>query len=152
MLNTPKIIALYLMFFLFIANAESQSSIVTDVQRKTSQTNVNSLLFDYLDFGPPSMSFNLLGQSWWSWESSGGSDPNQAYPVMVVVYSNISLEQIKLIYPINPKKKKDYRYISIEQAIQYLNKNIQENAIPSVTAKLRETKGRLRVELMGRVE
>ena len=94
------------------------------------------------------MSFELLGQGWWSWESSGSSNINRLYPIKVVVYSNKTLKQIKSQYPVIPIKKQDYRYISLEQANRYLNKNIQDNFISSITAKLKRTKNRLETEII----
>ena len=99
-----------------------------------------TLLFDFEDFGPPSMSFEILGDHWWSWEPSGSPNPNEQYPIRVVVYQDIELETVKNSFPISVSKKNDYRYLNYEQAISYLEKQIQENVIPVVTQRLKKTK------------
>jgi len=131
--------------FVYSACAENRD-LLSNCNYKTKSSNL--VILNYKDFGPPSMSFELLGQSWWSWESSGSSSPNQLYPIKVVVYSNKTLEQVKSQYPVIPIKKQDYRYIRLEQANRYLNKNIQDNFISSITATLKRTKNRLETKMM----
>jgi hypothetical protein len=41
------------------------------------------------------------------------------------------------------KELKDYRYVSYQDAIRYLDEIIQENLMPGLTAKLQQTKQRL---------
>lgn len=100
-------------------------------------------ILDYSDFGPPSMSYELLGQSWWSWESSGSSNPNEKYSIRVVVYRKMTLQNIQIKYPIIPKLRIDYRYVHFHEARTYLDKNIADNVIPSVTLTLEQTRGLL---------
>jgi len=147
MLTIFKFLVLTSMMTLFVysTRAENRDTLLypSDEAKKS-----NLVIMDYEDFGPPSMSFELLGQGWWSWESSGSSNINRLYPIKVVVYSNKTLKQIKSQYPVIPIKKQDYRYISLEQANRYLNKNIQDNFISSITAKLKRTKNRLETEII----
>lgn len=127
MLKQNSIVALTAFVVLFMTStyAEIKSS--------------NVVVLDYKDFGPPSMSFELLGQSWWSWESSGSSDPNEKYPIKVVVFRKVSLQSIQSKYPIIPKLKQDYRYVHFREAKTYLDKNIANNVIPTVTLTLKQT-------------
>jgi hypothetical protein len=117
---------------------------VGDITKKDETLKL--LLLNFNDFGPPSMSFDLLGQSWWRWESSGSSDPMQRYPIQVVVYKGVGLNSAMLKYPSNQKRLKDYRYISLKQAIDYLNENIEDDVIPEITHRLKRTKQRLMLE------
>ena len=119
------------------ASSENRKSIQSNNQKAKAS---NIVVMDYHDFGPPSMSFELLGQSWWRWETSGSPDPSDKYSIKVVVYSNLTLAYINSKYPILPDRKQDYRYVIVNQAIQYLNKNIEDNILPEVTEKLERTK------------
>lgn len=104
-------------------------------------------IFDYSNFGPPSMSSEFLGQSWWSWEASGSSDPNQEYAIKVVVYANIPLSRIKQEFPIDSNINQDYRYITLKKANEYLDRHIEENVIQSITNVLSQTKNKLADQL-----
>ena len=52
---------------------------------------------NYEDFGPQALSWEHIGKEWWQWQSHGDSNPNTKYDVKVVVYRDISLEEIKKI-------------------------------------------------------
>jgi len=95
-------------------------------------------LLPHNDFGSPSVSFELLNQSWWSWEPSGTSDPHQRYLICVDVYRGVSLETVKLKYPIQSDKQIDHRYVSSKGVLTYLERNINENMLLLVTQKLRK--------------
>lgn len=84
----------------------------------------NSIVLKFSDFGPPSMSHELLGHDWWQWESNGDSNPKTHYDVKVVVYRNILLEKVKKLYPVKSEKKQDYRYLEYQKALNYLDYNI----------------------------
>ncbi len=63
---------------------------------------------------------------WWQWDSHGDSDPNSIYDIKVVVYRDMSLQEIESIFPVVKAAKKDFRYIEYNEAIKYLNRNIDE--------------------------
>jgi hypothetical protein len=86
----------------------------------TMITKSNSAVFDYAEFGPQVVSYELLGKEWYQWDPHGSSDPNQRYDIKVVVYRNIPLEQIEQQYPVI-KGEKDYRYLEYSQALQHLD-------------------------------
>jgi hypothetical protein len=96
-------------------------------------------LFAYKEFGPPSMSSEMLGMDWWQWQEHGDSQPKQ-YDIKVVVYRNISLEEAKKKYPVVPEQLKDYRYAEYSTVVGYLDRQIEENVIESLTATLKETR------------
>jgi len=79
----------------------------------------------YSDFGPPSSSYELLGAEWHQWNSQGSDDPNGRDDVKVVIYRNIDLPTVKRTYPIF-KGKSDYRYIEYSEAMDFLEKRIEE--------------------------
>ncbi len=85
----------------------------------------NSFVMRYSDFGPPSSSYELLGAEWYQWNSQGPDDPNGRDDVKVVIYRNIDLPTVKRTYPIF-KGKSDYRYIEYSEAMDFLEKRIEE--------------------------
>lgn len=91
-----------------------------------SIAHAESIVFDYDDFGPQALAYQTIGFQWYQWNSTGGSDPTKLDVIKVVVYWNEPVEKVKEKYPVNPKKKKDYRYLSFESAIKYLNSAIAE--------------------------
>ena len=84
------------------------------------------LVLDYEDFGPQAMAWETFGMQWWQWDNIGDSDPNFKYDIKVVVYRDIPLMKIQLLFPVNSEKRKDFRYIDYSEAIKYLDKNIKE--------------------------
>lgn len=86
----------------------------------------NTLIFDYADFGPDVIASALLGQGWWQWQPEGGNDPAQRYPIKVVVYWDVPLEQVKQAYPVVQEKQQDYRYVDRAAAVVFLNQAIDE--------------------------
>jgi hypothetical protein len=97
------------------------------------------VVLDYNDFGPQAAAYELLGMEWWQWQSHGESRP-QAYNIKVVVYKDVTLDSVKQKYPVVQEQLKDYRYVSYNDAIQYLDNIIQENLMPELTTKLKQTK------------
>jgi len=83
------------------------------------------LVLPYSSFGPSTMSGSLLGVEWFQWLPHGESRPIK-YDVNVIIYHEISLTDVKNIYPTSQKKRVDYRYISYSDAILYFNRNIIE--------------------------
>lgn len=102
------------------------------------------------DFGPPGMSYDLLGQEWWQWKPHGASRPGKHYDVKVIVYRDIPLEKVKELYPVIREKEQDYRYVEYQKALNYLNREIrrlkepgksdEESLIPSLLVRLEETR------------
>lgn len=142
MLTFRKYSILNLVLFLFLSSTDADEHVVA-VSNEFGSNHSNYLIINYNDFGPHSMSFELLGHSWWAWESIGSSDPNERYPIKVVVYTQMTLESVKSKYPVVPEQKQDFRYIKLSQAIKYLDRNIKENIVPSVTTILLNTKQKL---------
>lgn len=81
------------------------------------------LVLPYSSFGPSTMSGSLLGVEWFQWLPHGESRPKK-YDVNVIIYHEISLTDVKSIYPTSQKKRVDYRYISYSDAISYFNRSI----------------------------
>ena len=82
----------------------------------------NTLVLRYQDFGPPSVSYALLGMEWYQWNSQGPDDPNaDDDDVKVVVYRNVPLDEVRKDYPV-VERKQDYRYLEYKAALDLLNK------------------------------
>jgi hypothetical protein len=107
------------------------------------QQQIKTTVMHYEDFGPPSMVYELLGSDWWQWQPHGDSDPKKRYDIRVVVYRNIGLEEVRRKYPVKPEALQDYRYISYEDATRYLDRQIAENVLPTLTTRLRATRNDL---------
>lgn len=99
------------------------------------------LVFKYSDFGPPVIATELLGVDWWQWQSHGDSRPKD-YDIKVIVYDG-DLSEVKSRYPVSPDEGKDFRYIDISSALKYLDDNIRENILESVTKSLIYTRLRI---------
>lgn len=108
----------------------------------SSQMKQNSIVLNYSDFGPQVIANEIIGMEWWQWQPHGESRP-AGYDIKVVVYQNLSLDEIKKTYPVKPEQEQDYRYLKYEKAINYLQDKINENVIEDVTTKLKVTRTRL---------
>lgn len=86
----------------------------------------NTLVVDYADFGPDVIASALLGQGWWQWQLEGGNNPAQRYPIKVVVYWDVPLEQVQQAYPVVQEKQQDYRYVDRAAAVVFLNQAVDE--------------------------
>jgi hypothetical protein len=75
----------------------------------------------YEDFGPQITSHDYIGMGWYQWDSQGGDDPNRIVDIRVVVYRNITLNEVEKIYPVI-KRKQDYRYLEYKAALELLGK------------------------------
>lgn len=119
----------------------------------TSCASVNkspktTMVLSYSDFGPQAMAYETIGYEWWQWLPSG-NEQHQPHDIKVIVYKDTDLASVKSLYPVNPGKNKDYRYIDHQAAMLYLDKNIEENVLPQLTLKLVETRLMVR-EFLGR--
>jgi hypothetical protein len=72
------------------------------------------------------VAYETIGYQWYQWNSSGDSDPDKTCDIKVVVYWNESVDVIKEKYPVDPKGKEDYRYLTYEAAVKYLDAAIAE--------------------------
>ena len=89
-------------------------------------STANTLILSYDDFGPQVVAHDLLGLQFWQWDSQGDPDPKTTYDIRVIVYKDISLESLKKDYPINRDQKIDFRYLSYDGSIEYLDSLIEE--------------------------
>lgn len=80
------------------------------------------LVLDYGELGPSVLTYEAVGNDWFQWNNHGDSDPNTFDDVKIVVYRRISLDDVKQMYPVDQKKKLDFRYIDYATAIELLNK------------------------------
>lgn len=108
----------------------------------TNQVKQNSIILNYSDFGPQIIASEIIGMEWWQWQSHGESRPTTT-DIKVVVYKDILLKEVETIYPLNPKKRKDYRYLEYKKALDFLGKKIDENILEQVTNNLKLTRSKL---------
>ena len=106
---------------LLLSCAKPQNSNVVQVQKPTS----NTIVLDYYDFGPQVMSYELIGLGKYQWNSQGPDDPNENDDVKVVVYRNISLNEVEKMYPVI-ERKQDYRYLEYKSALNLLKQYEQD--------------------------
>ncbi len=85
-----------------------------------------SAIFNYDDFGPQVLAYEAIGYQWFQWNDIGDCDPNKIYDIKVVVYWDETVTSIKGKYPVDPKNKKDFRYLTFNSALKYLNSAISE--------------------------
>jgi len=107
------------------------------VQLQIKPSVAGSLLLDYGDFGPQAAAGKLLGQCWYQWEGHGDSDSKREDAVLVVVYRDVKLDDIKSVFPVDEATKKDYRYVTYSAALKYLDAEIAGNVLPSLTKDLK---------------
>ncbi|MCF6337688.1 MAG: hypothetical protein L3J84_07010 [Gammaproteobacteria bacterium] len=107
-----------------------------------NQVKQNTVVLNYSDFGPQVIASEIIGMEWWQWQSHGESRP-AVYDVKVVVFQDIPLKEVKRLYPVNPDRQKDYRYLKYEKALDFLNSKIDDNVLEKVTSVLVETRTKL---------
>src|SRR6188474_2630013 len=59
-----------------------------------------TVVVQYDDFGPQITSYKYIGMGWYQWDSQGGDDPNDIVDIRVVVYRNITLNEVEKMYPV----------------------------------------------------
>jgi hypothetical protein len=82
-------------------------------------------VFEYDDFGPQVAACELIGMGWYQWDNHGYEEPDYKYNIKVVVYYQISLDDVKRAYP-TVKGEVDYRYVTKERALSHLKSKIAE--------------------------
>src|SRR5688500_12723398 len=103
------------------------------------------LVLDYhREFSPSALTWEIVGDPWYQWNNHGSSDPRQFDDIKVVIYRNISLEEVKQMYPVDEKKLRDYRYLDYETAIDFLSKHGDEPYLET----LKDTKQKI-IENLG---
>lgn len=104
-----------------------------------SRVEAASTVLPYGSFGPQAMSYEVLGFEWWQWQPHGDSRPRE-YDVRVVVYCNASSDEVARLYPVDRQAERDYRYITYDHALSYLDDNIRQDVDPDLTNELRATR------------
>ena len=97
-------------------------------------------VFEYEAFGPQAMVYDLLGMQWWQWLTPGGVEPDNAFDIQVVVYCEGQHSDIEKRFPVDSAAQKDYRYITKNDAIRYLDIHINEDFLTAITQQLKTTK------------
>lgn len=101
------------------------------------------------------MAWETIGMDWWQWDNHGDSDPRSRCDIKVVVYRDVPLERVKLMFPVRKEKNQDFRYLEYSKALEYLDKGIKEtrdeevSILKSLAERLRDTRKRI-LEALGR--
>ena len=85
----------------------------------------NTVVMKYSDFGSLSGSDVLLGSDSSQGNGESGGAPRNKDEIQVVVYRNVDLATGKRTYPALGGKY-DYRYVEYSEAMDYLDKQIEE--------------------------
>ena len=84
-------------------------------------SSTHALIINYDDFGAQVFARRIIGFQWWQWDSHGDSDPQTSSDIRVVIFKDISVEAVKAKSPINERCKVDFRYVSYDESIKYLD-------------------------------
>jgi len=114
--------------------SESETDSASDRSHGRPST-AEALVLAYDDFGPQVMAHTLVGMEWWQWEAHGDSNPATTYPVRVVVHRGLGKAELAARYPVDPVKKLDHRYVTVERALGWLGENIAELEKDAASAK-----------------
>ena len=88
--------------------------------------------FEHAAFGPPAMSFELLGQAWWQWDAEGHAFEGDGGTIWVVVYDGLDANALATRFPVRPDALCDHRYVALADARAYLLEHIEELEDPGV--------------------
>lgn len=105
-----------------------------------------TLVLRYSDFGPQAMAYHLIGPNRLPW------DPDTPVfvghnAVRIVIYRGIDLETVKSLYPPDERRNIDYRYVSFQDALRYLDAKIDRNLLIRITQKLKDTREQIYLTL-----
>ncbi len=99
----------------------------------------DTLELNYRAFGPQVVAQDIIGSEWWQWQNHGDSKPRK-YDIKVIVYKNLSLEQVKQLYPVTPEEHLDYRYVKYATATEYLDRLLSQSQLPVINDRLIRTR------------
>lgn len=91
------------------------------------------------------LSYELIGNEWYQWNSQGPDDPKGMDDIKVVVYRDISLDKIKERYPVI-EGKQDYRYLDYAAALEHLKQFDEDpfwNDFLETKEQMKQTKERI---------
>lgn len=89
--------------------------------------------FEYEAFGPAAMSFALLGQAWWQWDSEGHAFEESGGTIWVVVHDGLDGDALATRFPVLEEEQCDQRYVTLADARAYLQEHVDELADPEVS-------------------
>ncbi len=114
-----------------------------------SHMSKHSIILEYDDFGPQAMAYKIIGKKRMPWAPE--------IPVMigddhiyVVVYKSVDREDLNETFKPDRDHNIDYRFVSYNDAITYLDTQIAQNILRKVTAKLEVTRSKIQVALASR--
>jgi hypothetical protein len=128
-LNLPAAALLYAVLITACAEPPAERPIDKSVApgrivKKPSSSLRHTAIFDYEDFGPHVMAYELIGDDWNRWKNEGHELPDDV-EIKVVVYKGVSLAEVKNAYPII-RGMSDYRYVEYDSALLFLDRRIKE--------------------------
>ncbi len=102
------------------------SAILSLLAAFVSLSQAGDAILPYNAFGPQVIAHKLIGMEWWQWDPHGDSNPSSKYPIKIVVYWDQTLEATKKFYPVDRKRKKDYRYVTYKDAVKHMEKAVKD--------------------------
>ncbi len=105
----------------------------------SSQLQKNTLVLEYADFGPQTMAYKALGPKNLQWQPQEPLLLGQG-KVYVVVYKNISIDDVQHHFRPDHTNHLDYRYIQYGDALNYLDARIAQNLLRKITTRLQKTR------------
>lgn len=83
------------------------------------------IVLPYANFGSQVLAYKIIGKEWWQWLKDGEGQ-NEVYDVRVVVYWSEEKKDIIRRYPVIRESNQDYRYITLDDAVTYLEGVVKE--------------------------
>lgn len=78
------------------------------------------------------MSFGLLGQAWWQWDSEGHAFERDGGTIWVVVHDGLNGDALATRFPVRQDEQCDHRYVVLSDARTYLQERVDELDDPSL--------------------
>jgi len=107
-------------------SAEPSTAPVADSEACPHRVGDDAILVDFWAFGPSAMSHGLLGQAWWQWDGEGHATEAANGTVWVVVHDDVPPDELATRFPVREADQCDHRYVSVDEALLYLEDHIAE--------------------------
>lgn len=130
----------------FVKHSQREQPYLQSKRRRVHhlrQAPSKTVSLNYAAFGPQALAYEIIGNQWWQWQNSAGDTPKEHFDIKVIVYRGATPEELLERFPVIEEKRMDARYLKYEDAIRYLDAHITEDALPSLTATLRQTRAKI---------
>ncbi len=111
-----------LLFLQLVSCTDAKDLLDRNVLNENSK---NIFVTSHSSFGPPQISSRLIGDYRWQWSDLDNHKPI-SLSINVVVYRNVSIQEVKRAFPVDPSKKQDYRYVSYSEASTFFDLELEK--------------------------